>query len=669
MKKMSLKWQILLPLIVLIVIGLGGLTLITSRTVNRVVYADVTGQLENTARDLTSQVGRWLEDLKTTHRMIGSLDIFSDFVAEGGIEANPYFDKVNEELSRFVGMYDDVESALIFNEAGICSAASVAPPIGKLTLDSEPAVSFYSQLAMGEQGISTMFASGVTGEPTFIILSPFESQGKKAYFVVAVSMKRFADEVINATKIGENGYAYLSDKTGINASGPGKEQILKADLHDFDFGEKILAQKNGMLTYTFKGMEKLVVFKTEPSSGWIIVAGAATEDIFGSLYRLNVQTAIISAVVIVILIIVVILLLRPIISALIKGVAFAKQIEMGDLSGRLKMTRSDEIGQLGNALDNMADSLQQRSILAEAIAEGDLTQEVMLASEKDDLGRALRTMSDRLNQMLTQINVASEQIASGSGQVSDSAQDLSQGATQQASAMEQISASVGELSGQTQINAENAASANQLAATARNRANEGSGHMQEMVVAMKEINESGESISKIIKTIDEIAFQTNLLALNAAVEAARAGQHGKGFAVVAEEVRNLAARSASAAQETADLIEGSVQKGKNGTEIASRTSQALEEIVAAIGKTSDLVAEIAASSKDQAEGLSQINDGLNQVDQVVQRNTAGAEESASAAEQLAGQSDYLRQLVGQFRLKTESATPRLMGDVDRERLN
>jgi methyl-accepting chemotaxis protein len=177
--------------------------------------------------------------------------------------------------------------------------------------------------------------------------------------------------------------------------------------------------------------------------------------------------------------------------------------------------------------------------------------------------------------------------------------------------------------------------------------------MSAMTEAMDEISRAGSDISKIIKTIDEIAFQTNLLALNAAVEAARAGQHGKGFAVVAEEVRNLAARSAKAARETADLIEGSVAKTRNGVEIAGETATALDEIVNGIGKVSDLVAEISAAGREQAEGIGQVNTGLGQIDQVTQQNTANAEESAAAAEELSGQAEELRRLLQRFRLDNQ----------------
>ena len=346
------------------------------------------------------------------------------------------------------------------------------------------------------------------------------------------------------------------------------------------------------------------------------------------------------------------LITRSLTAPMRKAVSMIDDMEQGHLDVRLRMDRKDEIGQMAETMDRFADSLQNEVVASlKKLAHGDLTFDISPRGERDEIRGSLLKLGDDMNRMIGQIQTASDQIASGSVQVSDSAQSLSQGATESAASLEEISSSMNVISSQTNQSAENAGQANSLAGDAAQAAAVGSERMSEMIGAMSQINDAGQNISKIIKVIDEIAFQTNLLALNAAVEAARAGQHGKGFAVVAEEVRNLAARSAKAAAETAKLIEGSVEKANNGTHIAERTAESLEEIVAAINKVDDLLSEIASASKEQASGVSQVNIGLQQIDQVIQQSTANAEESAATSEELSGQAAELKNQLAHFTLK------------------
>mgnify|MGYP004667886143 FL=1 len=295
---------------------------------------------------------------------------------------------------------------------------------------------------------------------------------------------------------------------------------------------------------------------------------------------------------------------------------------------------------------------------ADRIAEGDLATEVVTSTgdELGDVAASFEIMRQRVHNVLLEINQGADQVAAGAHNVSDASVALSQGASQQAASVEQLSASIAEIASQTASNAQNAEKANDLTVGTKEKAQLGNEEMQEMLSAMEEINASSANISKIIKVIDEIAFQTNILALNAAVEAARAGQHGKGFAVVAEEVRNLAARSAKAAKETTDMIEGSMEKVENGREIAHKTAEALNAIVGDVSSVADIVANIAKASNEQKLALEQINQGVQQVSQVVQANSSTSEEAATASQNLNQQADIMRANVGKFRLSNNGGS-------------
>jgi len=259
-----------------------------------------------------------------------------------------------------------------------------------------------------------------------------------------------------------------------------------------------------------------------------------------------------------------------------------------------------------------------------------------------------RRTSRTLAGIVEGLGKSSEQVASASGQIASSSQSQAEGSSEQASSLEQTSASLEQIAAQTRQNADNAEMADGAVKETASAVDSGVASMQRMNTAINEIKESSNETSKIIKTIDDIAFQTNLLALNAAVEAARAGEAGKGFAVVAEEVRNLAQRSAEAASNTSRLIEQSQQNAGNGVNVAEEVAAQLNSIKESSGKVNTLIGEIAAASKEQSQGIEQVNTGVSEMDKVVQQNAANSEESASAAQELSSQAAELEQMVAQL---------------------
>lgn len=333
------------------------------------------------------------------------------------------------------------------------------------------------------------------------------------------------------------------------------------------------------------------------------------------------------------------------------------QISQGNMSSNFNLVAdTSEIGMVIQAIHNTKSELQNYvgdiSYKLEQMANNNLaiTIDMDYIGDFSPIKSAMLRIVHSLNDALRMINVASNEVSSGADQMAGGAQALSQGATEQASSVEELSATITEISEQIKNNAINAGEASNRANKAGVELDKSNLHMQELMTAINDISAKSNEISKIIKAIEDIAFQTNILALNAAVEAARAGVAGKGFAVVADEVRNLAGKSADAAKSTTILIEDSIRSVVSGTKIANETASVVSSAVTYAKSAVEAIEKISLSSGEQARSIAQVTEGISQIANVVQTNSATAQESAAASEELSGQAQMLKDLVAKFKL-------------------
>lgn len=647
MKKLGFQNQLFVSIGFLLVVTIMTLSIASFIKASVQVTSIMDDELIQTTRILKKQAQFWISTIVTDTKVQADRNVIRSVLSGNADEKTHAL--ADTAFHTLVGQKKEYETVGLVGIDGILIASNDASLVGHLNVSDRE---YFKKAIQGQTILSDVLLSKATGNPIFVSAAPVMIEGQpRGVLFIAVNLNAFYSAYLADIKPGGKGYAYIVNKDCLVVAHPDPKNVMKLNVCQFDFGKEILNRKNGLIHYNFNGVDKSAAFADDETTGWVIATTLNDVDIMARIEPVRNTNFLLGGIFLVIGFAVAWFIARGVLRQLGKDPREISNLIREVSDGNLHPT-IDERVQIGvyGYVRNMITSLKSKESIAKAIANGDLTGQVELASDKDDLGKALDHMTVNLRQMVGRIAEAANQIALGAGQVSAASESLSQGATEQASSLEETSSSLVEINAKTQKSVEQAKEANDLSSQSKHIAESGKQNIEGTVSAMTDINGSSQEIAKIIKVIDDIAFQTNLLALNAAVEAARAGQHGKGFAVVADEVRSLAGRSAKAAKETAELIELSTKKVETGLSVVNGTAKSFEAILDQALKVADLVGNITLASRDQAAAIDQVSTGISQIDKVTQQNTATAEETAAAAEELAGQARELQSLLAQFKI-------------------
>jgi methyl-accepting chemotaxis protein len=603
--QMNIRQKFLIPTILVIVLGVGVLSLMSYSKSKNALHNAVLDNIQQLTGSTAMMLQTWIKDRTLDLNSWRSEEIYAKAVKDNFVGKAARV-TANEKMTRLKTDYGYYEDISLADQSGLIIASSAEKIIGKIKVADRD---YFKAAMAGKTFVSQVAKSRNTGNAVFFIAAPvMEKSEITGVLTGVVSVSSFSSKFIDPIKVGNSGYAFLFDQTGVILAHPEKSNIMKLNMNDLGFGKKMIAQKTGLLNYTQEGIDKLSCFKTLEGLGWTIAVNAPQNEIFAGVKSIGHINLIVSVVVVLVAAFVIYLLTSSVVRPLNRVVAGLKDAAQGegDLTKRIEVASKDEVGELAHWFNTFVEKIQR--IIADVARN---------ATNLNNSSKELADISDHLSEGAGQtsgkavtVAAASEEMSTAIAAVAQVMEDTANNLTIVASGAEEMTATINEIA----VNTEKG----------RQIAEEAVGQTAHASKQIEELGTAAQQIGKVVETITEISEQVNLLALNATIEAARAGDAGKGFAVVANEIKDLAKQTAAASGEIKQQVEG-IQNSTQGT-VAEITS-----IAAVVAKVSEIVTTIATAveeqsvtTKDIAGNVARASEGVTEVNKSVSETSRTA---------------------------------------------